>query len=200
MTEPSGDPTIRFYAENATAYADHRADPGIRWLERFTSHLRAGAHVLELGCGNGCDSAWMIERGFDVMPTDGTPQMATEASRRLGREAGVLRFQDIDMEQAFDGIWASACLLHVPRSELPDILFRIHRALHSGGVFYASYKAGETEGLDSFGRYYNYPSQDWLAALYHQFAWSSCRIDCVLGGGYDGQPTEWLHVMAVKAI
>ena len=72
--------------------------------------------------------------------------------------------------------------------------------MRSGGVFYASYKAGEVEGLDSLGRYYNYPSQEWLAALYHELDWSSRTIDRVLGGGYDGHPTEWLHVMAVKPV
>ena len=53
-----------------------------------------------------------------------------------------------------------------PRAELAGILARIHRALKVGGVFYASFKAGDGDGRDSLGRYYNYVSADWLRAAY----------------------------------
>ena len=39
----------------------------------------AGATILELGCGAGADSAEMLAGGFDVYPTDGSPEMAGEA-------------------------------------------------------------------------------------------------------------------------
>ena len=54
-------------------------------------------------------------RGFDVTPTDGSPEMAEVASRRLGRPVGTLLFHDLDEVEAYDGVWANACLLHVPR-------------------------------------------------------------------------------------
>ncbi|MGA2055212.1 MAG: class I SAM-dependent methyltransferase [Bradyrhizobium sp.] len=77
-----------------------------------------------------------------------------------------MRFDHLDVLQAYDGVWASACLLHVPKEELSGILARIHHALKPAGVFYASFKAGEGDGRDSLGRYYNYPSADWLKATY----------------------------------
>ena len=67
-------------------------------------------------------------------------------------------------DAAFDGVWANACLLHVPRTALPGILAKVQRALRPGGVFYASYKAGEAEGRDRFGRFFNYPDAAWLKA------------------------------------
>lgn len=193
------DSTSRFYAENAASYAASSSGPSRFRLDLFLSRLTAGADILELGCGSGRDSAAMIERGFHVMPTDGTPEMAAEASRRLGFRARVLRFEDIDMVAAFDGVWASACLLHVPRADLGNILAKIHTALRQGGVFYASFKAGETEGHDSLGRYYNYPSREWLLAAYGALPWASVEIDENKGSGYDNQPTDWLHVTALKA-
>ena len=42
----------------------------------------------------------------------------------------------------------------------------IHRALKPAGVFYASYKVGDGDGRDTLGRYYNYPSPEWLEATY----------------------------------
>ena len=43
---------------------------------------------------------------------------------------------------------------------------RIHRALKPAGVFYASFKIGDGDGRDTLGRYYNYPSPEWLQATY----------------------------------
>lgn len=190
--------TNRFYAENAEVYAASTSQPHVVRLTPFLAGLKPGAEILELGCGNGRDSAAMIESGFRVTPTDGTPEMAREAERRLGVPVHVLRFEDIDGVAAFDGIWANACLLHVPRSDLAEILARIHRALRPGGLFYASFKAGQAEGLDSLGRYYNYPSSDWLREVYETLPWALLEIDENHGGAYDRQPTDWLHVTARK--
>ncbi|MFB9949898.1 class I SAM-dependent methyltransferase [Rhizobium puerariae] len=192
------DPTGRFYAENAATYADWFTTPSLKRLAVFLARLEPGAQVLELGCGNGRDSAAMLERGFRVVPTDGTPEMASEAGKRLGMPVRVLRFEDVDAVDAFDGVWANACLLHVPRAGLASVFGKIHAALRPGGVFYASFKAGKAEGHDGLGRYYNYPSRDWLRETYETLPWGSIEIDAVHGGGYDNQPTDWLHVLAVK--
>ncbi len=78
------------------------------------------------------------------------------------------------------------------------VLGRIHRALRHGGVFYASFKAGDAEGRDQFGRYYNYPSQSWLNAVYAELPWETVTIEADQGSGYDRKPTDWLHATAVK--
>jgi len=190
--------TAKFYSDNAVTYADALSGASLMRLDRFLTRLQPGADVLELGCGNGRDSAEMIARGFRAVPTDGTPEMTEEASKRLGIPVGVLRFEDIDMVAAFDGVWANACLLHVPRSDFGGILAKIHTALRVGGVFYASFKAGEAEGHDGLGRFFNYPSKDWLQAAYEAMPWGSIEIDEDKGSGYDKRPTDWLHVIAVK--
>ena len=38
------------------------------------------------------------------------------------------------MESMFDGIWACASLLHVPKEEILNVLHRLKRALKEGGV------------------------------------------------------------------
>ena len=44
-----------------------------------------------------------------------------------------MRFDQLDVLQAYDGVWASACLLHVPKEELSGILARIHHAFEAAG-------------------------------------------------------------------
>jgi SAM-dependent methyltransferase len=191
--------TLGFYAAEAETYAAHDADRRYHALEAFMAALPAGAAVLELGCGAGRDSALMLARGFDVTPTDGAPAMAREAERRLGRPVKVLLFADLDDEDRYDGVWASASLLHAPRAGLPGIIGLIHAALRPGGRFFASYKSGAGEGRDGFGRYYNYPSVDELRAIYAVAPWVTVQIEALKGGGYDGRPTDWLHVTAARA-
>jgi SAM-dependent methyltransferase len=131
-------------------------------------------------------------------PTDGSPELATEAQKRLRRPVSVLLFEDLAADAVFDGVWANACLLHVPRSALAGILARVQRALRPGGVFYASYKAGEAEGRDRFGRFFNYPDAAWLRATYGKDGWDRIEIEEDEGGSYDKESTSWLHATAIK--
>jgi hypothetical protein len=71
--------------------------------------------------------------------------MAAAASELTGQQVSVLRVQDLDLEDQFDGVWACASLLHVPRAELSGVIDRIARAMKVGGVFYMSFKHGSGE-------------------------------------------------------
>jgi len=190
--------TLGFYAAEAQIYAGRARELGEARLRHFAELIPASGQVLELGCGGGQDSEALLALGLDVSPTDGSPELAAEAQKRLGRPVSVLLFEDLVADAAFDGVWANACLLHVPRPALPGIVARVHRALRPGGVFYASYKAGKAEGRDRFGRYYNYPDAAWLRTAYGKDGWSRLDIEEDQGGGYDQEPTRWLHATAIK--
>ena len=190
--------TLQFYRDNARSYADWAKAPSAR-LVRFMGLLPAGGEVLELGCGAGNHSAVMLAAGFAVRPTDGSPEMAEVAARRLNRPVETMLFHELDAREAYDGIWASACLLHAPRDELPGILARIHRALKPSGVFYASFKAGDHDGRDSLGRYYNYTSRERLEAAYAELGrWQTIAVDTSEIKSFDDAPATMLHVLVRK--
>ena len=52
----------------------------------------------------------------------------------------------LDAEAIYDGIWACASILHLPKSELQNVFCKISRALKPGGYCYTSFKYGEFEG------------------------------------------------------
>lgn len=194
------DGTLQFYRHNAQAYADWAKAPAAR-LAGFLALLPPAASVLELGCGAGNHTAEMLAAGFAVRSTDGSPEMAEIASRRLKHPVETMLFHELDEHEAYDGVWASACLLHVPRDELNGILVRIRRALKPAGVFYASFKTGEGDGRDNLGRYYNYPSRDWLDAVYAAAGeWNLLTADTSeLKAGFDDKPATMLHLTVRKS-
>ncbi len=192
------DATLQFYRDNAASYAAWAKAPSAR-LTSFLGLLPQGASILELGCGAGNHAAEMLARGFVVRATDGSPEMAETAARRLNHPVETMRFDQLDERDAYDGVWASACLLHVPRDELSGILARIHRALKPGGVFYASYKIGEDDGRDSLGRYYNYPSEEWLQAAYAAAgSWQMLSSGTGEIKSFDEAPATMLHLVMRK--
>ncbi len=196
---PFDDETRRFYAENAQTYANRTRNGPDAMLDQFLAHLDPGAYVLELGCGAGQDAETMLARGFDVLPTDGSRELAAEAEKRLGRPVRIMLFDELDDQNAFDGVWACASLLHVPLADLPDVLMRVHRALRPGGWFVASYKAGLGEGRDGFSRFYSYPDRAELMSAYQGAApWAALACENATGAGFDRQDIDWLWVTARK--
>lgn len=192
--------TLQFYQSNAEAYAKRTFTSRQARLTAFLALLPPGASILELGCGAGGDTAEMLARGFNVRPTDGSPEMAGVAARGLGRPVETLLFHELDEVEAYDGVWANACLLHVPRDQLASVLALIRRALKPGRVFYASYKEGDADGRDTLDRYYNYPSQDWLRATYAEAgSWSSLSMERGEVRGFDDKMAPMLFVVARKS-
>ena len=191
--------TLQFYRNNAQSYADWAKAPSTR-LRGFLALLPPGASILELGCGAGNHSAVILGEGFKVRATDGSPEMAAIAARRLGHPVEAMLFDQLDAHEAYDGVWASACLLHVPRDELAGILGRIRRALKPSGVFYASFKVGASDGRDDLGRYYNYASPEWLAATYAAAGkWDSLTTDTSVIQSFDQTPANMLHLVVRKS-
>ena len=195
MSDPG---TLEFYRRNAESYAAWAKAPSTR-LIGFLGLLSPGGSILELGCGAGNHAAEILARGFDLRATDGSPEMAEVASRRLNHPVEVMRFDELEEREVFDGVWASACLLHVPKSELAGILTRIHCALKADGVFYASFKTGEDDGRDSLGRYYNYVSADWLQATYAAAGpWQLLSSDTSVIKSFDETQATMLHLVMRK--
>lgn len=190
--------TLAFYDREAAAYAARERGAPVR-LRAFLEQLRPRAKILELGCGAGQDAELMTAAGFDVTPTDGSAGLAAQAQARLGRPVRVMRFEELDEAAAYDGVWANACLLHVPEDGLADVLARIHRALKPGGRFHTGFKAGDGGGRDGLGRYYNFPDEARLRAAYAAAGdWATLTITAGKGGGFDGVMRDWLFVDAVR--
>ena len=151
------DQTLAYYAENADDFAKDtlRVDFSAT-RERFLSRLEPGAAILDLGCGAGRDAKAFLERGFRVTAVDGSPELCALASAYLGIPVRRQLFQDLTDQNAYDGIWACASILHLTRDDLTDVFRRIITALKPEGIIYTSFKYGTFEGIRSGRRFIDF--------------------------------------------
>ncbi len=148
-------PTLAYYEANAQRFFQETRSVDMSPLyEPFLALLPSGARILDAGCGSGRDSLAFLERGYEVAAMDASPSMAELASRLIGRPVLHMSFDQICFQERFDGVWACASLLHVPKRDLPAVLARLGVALKAGGVMYASFKYGEGEAVRD-GRLFN---------------------------------------------
>ena len=135
-----------FYEEQADLFFQDTVAVDMQPLyERFLQQVPAGQPILDAGCGSGRDALAFKRLGYPVHAFDASTSLAAKASGLLGQPVDVLRFQDFIAEPQYAGIWACASLLHVTETELPDVFAQLWQALLPDGVFYCSFKYGDTE-------------------------------------------------------
>jgi SAM-dependent methyltransferase len=153
--------TLAFYEKHAREYWESTVRRDLHQLyQPFLKQLLSGAHILDAGCGSGRDTKAFLERGYRVTAIDASPEMARLATAFTGQPCNILSFQQMEFREEFDGIWACASILHVPKCEMFDVMRRFIRALKVGGHLYISLKEGEGERLAEDGRFYNYYTED----------------------------------------
>ncbi len=146
--------TLDFYDKNARKFADDTVSVDLHEIQdQFLACLQPGSHILDFGCGIGRDTKYFLNHGFDVTAIDGSKEMCALASEFTGIPVQAMLFQDLNDQEAYDGIWACSSILHLPKAELSDVLLRMSRALKDGGIIYTSFKYGDFEG-ERNGRYF----------------------------------------------
>ncbi|EKP0313030.1 hypothetical protein JE959_003114 [Aeromonas veronii] len=73
----------------------------------FTARLAAGAHLLNLDCGDGVDLCWLRDGGFRVTACEPELALARSASRRSGQAVRVCPIAGMRSVLPYDGIWLS---------------------------------------------------------------------------------------------
>ena len=157
---------LLFYQLNADTYIEDTIHLDMeRIREKFINLLPKGGHILDIGCGSGRDSRIFLDRGFKVAATDASKEIAAITSKFLGQDVLVQNAQELSDKEKYDGIWACASLLHIPKSEIPDTFKAIIAALKPRGIWYMSFKRGNGERWDDRGRFFNDYSMQTLTRL-----------------------------------
>ncbi|MBQ8706458.1 MAG: methyltransferase domain-containing protein [Succinivibrionaceae bacterium] len=192
--------TLDYYRDNAADFGLSTSNLDMSDLQdRFLAELKPGASILDFGCGSGRDSLYFLNRGFDVEAADGCPELCRLASAATGLAVRQMLFSQLDAVERYDGIWACASILHAPKNELPDIFLKMRRALKAGGVIYASFKYGESEGL-RHGRYFSDFTEKSFAEFLRSDSGLEIRAWWVTGDVRSGREGEkWLNLLLGRA-
>lgn len=115
-------------------------------LFRFNKYLPSGK-ILEIGAGGGRDAKMLIQSGYDYLGTDISKGLLRAAQKNLPNTKFLQKsVYNLDFpKNSFDGFWACAVLLHIPKSRINEALTQIHNAIMPGGVGFISVKKGEGE-------------------------------------------------------
>ncbi|MFI6686776.1 class I SAM-dependent methyltransferase [Streptomyces sp. NPDC050485] len=142
--------SVAIYSDHADDYAAVHAPKMADRVKRFASSLPAPSLILDAGCGPGRDLARFRTYGHVVRGVDLNPVFVAMANAHAPtsqcdlREVGT-RFP----AGTFEGIWASASLVHLGTAGAVDVLGQFARLLRPGGRKYAYLKAtGRTGWLD----------------------------------------------------
>ena len=145
----SSDPkasTLEYYRVNAEEFVEGTKGVDVSELYApFLELLPPNASILDAGCGSGRDTKYFIEQGFKVIAFDYSPEIVRLASSLTKQSILQLSFEDITFCNQFDGVWACASLLHVPKKDMAKVLSKLGASLKVGGILYTSYKYGESE-------------------------------------------------------
>lgn len=147
--------TLNYYDTNANSFINDTISVDFSEIQNhFLELLPSNPYILDFGCGSGRDTKYFLEKGCHVFATDGSKKLCKEASVYTGIEVKQMLFQELNYVDAFDGIWACASILHVPKVELLSIIRKMCNALKVSGVIYTSFKYGAFEG-EKNGRYFS---------------------------------------------
>ena len=156
--------TLDYYNQNATTFIADTISVDLKDTQNKFINALPGDKILDLGCGSGRDTKYFLEIGLKVTAVDGSEELCKRASDYLGIPVYHMLFQELDLEDEYNGIWACSSILHLPKDELRTVFYKMVTALKSSGVIYTSFKYGEFEG-ERNGRYFT----DFTIELFREF-------------------------------
>jgi ubiquinone/menaquinone biosynthesis C-methylase UbiE len=142
--------TIEAYEKSAREYDQAHNDikEVKRTIDFFIKNLK-GKKILDVGCGPGRDSKYFTEKKLTVTGIDLTNKFLKIAANK----SRMAQFIKMDMRKltfkraSFDGIWASASFLHLPKKDAKKTIVGFKKVLKPNGIIYLDVEKGSEEKI-----------------------------------------------------
>ena len=191
--------TLLFYETNAQSYAEQTRGIDLAHLYApFLTAVPEGGKILDIGCGAGRDLKRFTEEGFEAVGIDPSQKLAAMASKFSACRVLVSEVQDLNFVKEFDGAWACASLIHLPRHQLSDALEKIFFALKPRGVLFVSMQMGSGEIVTADGRFFTrYTSQEVYSAI-ERARFERVKVWITLDSLRGRNSINWVNAIARK--
>jgi SAM-dependent methyltransferase len=205
----SHDSTTQLVLQTTDAYERSARECVARWnrrrhrrpplLAEWLQCLPADARLLDLGCGGGRDAGDLGQRGYRVVGVDRACALLSAGRRRylslplVRADLRQLPFR----EMSFDGLWAAASLMHLPKPVARHILTGLCKLVRPGGLFAATVTHGVKSRLvtDGWvpGRYFARWRKDELARAVRRAGWTILELKVITNRERKGR---WINFIA----
>ncbi len=147
---PEEELTLGYYDRAAHQWSAEHGEPGYWELEMDLFHqLLPQGRILEIGSGGGRDAKELIALGYHYVGTDISSGLLEIARQALPGHTFIEQsVYDLSFDNSFDGFWASAVLLHIPRLRIYQALKQIRHTQRPGGIGFISLKDGRGETIE----------------------------------------------------
>ena len=188
-------------------HKDHKEDTW--WVEgtdKFVSFLKYNSLVLDVGCGAGVKSNYLINKGLKIVGLDFSEKMIEIAKREVpnGKFLVADITQSLEFDEKFDGIFAQAVLLHIPKKDVKGVLENLLGVLKTNGYLYLAVK-GLKEGQNEervvkeedygyeYERFFSFYTQQEIVNFLKEFG-----MDIIYNEVKSTGHTDWIQVIARK--
>lgn len=188
-------------------HKDHQEDDW--WIEGtnvFISFLKQGNEILDVGCGGGFKSNYLQKRGLRVEGIDFSEKLIDIAKKEVPEATFMLMdMRDVrKIPKKYDGIFAQASLLHIPKNEIAKTLSALVSKTKRNGYVYVAVKGmkkgrGEEEVKEE--KNYGYPYERFfsyfsLEELRKHF--KNLQLQIVYEKIERAGNTDWIQVIGQK--
>jgi len=188
-------------------HKDHQKDEWwVTGTDEFVSLLKENNLVLDVGCGAGTKSKYLVNKKLRVTGIDFSEEMIKIAKKEVpSANFFVLDLDDIDnLHENFDGIFMQAVLLHIPKKEIVSKLKKIIYKLKDSGYLYIAVKEKRKNGPEeevkmendygyNYERFFSYFSKDEIAGYLKEIGLKLVYENITLLGS-----TNWIQVIGRK--
>ncbi len=176
-------------------------------IESFISRIKPHGSVLEIGCGAGQFSQYLISKGFSVIGIDLSDAMLTLAKEHVPQGD----FQTMDMrslsfpDSMFDGVIAPYSLIHIPDAEVTETLKGFSRVLTSQGRICLIVQQGDADHMvtEPFAPdkqiFFNFFTPERIQAHVQEAGFTTIEIKTISCDDPYALGTEILYIDAKKA-
>lgn len=187
-------------------YSDHKSDDW--WNEgtdTFISFLGKGV-VLDVGCGGGTKSQYLIQKGLNVVGIDFSEGLLDIARKNVpGTSFLLLDMREVStLNQKFDGVFTQASLLHIPKKEIQKTIDGLVSVLKQNGYLYIAVKEAKRGKPDEeikkendygyeYERFFSYFTMEELNNYL-----ASSGLEVVYKKANQKGKTNWLQIIGKK--